>query len=295
MKLKIGMSPSPHLWWKRVEELKHLISEVEGCGYEGIFVPDHYNLPMHTNGRLPIAKFPSNKLLDAWSMLSFIAARTERIRVGTCVTPLTRYVPSQLAKVITTVDVLSEGRVVVGLGAGWFPEEFVNYSPQGIFDEPKVRVERFLEGLQVMIELWTQNKVTFNGKYYKLKDAELLPKPKQKPHPPLWSGGLGPRMLKFTAKYFNAWLPAKSTRLTPEIYEQGVNTIKKYLKEYNRNVNEFTFALYGWITDEISLIEKYVQAGCRYYVADITPSVHSSDEERIRLIRKFAEEVMHSF
>lgn len=291
--MKFAVSPSPHLWWRNIKDLELWISEVESCGYDAVLIPDHYNLP--------VPDFPSNELLDAWSMLSFIAARTERIKIGTCVTPIPRYVPSQLAKVIATVDVLSEGRVIAGFGAGWYLDEFINYSPHGLFDEPKVRVEKFLEGLQIITRLWMEDNVTFNGKYYKLKNTVLFPKPKQKPHPPLWLGGLGSFMLKTAAKYFNAWLPPRSRprgeigALTPEKYEQGVNTIKAHLKEYNRNINAFTFALLGWITDDVNLIEKYVQAGCQYYVVDITPYVSSSNIKHAELIRKFAEDVMPLF
>ena len=291
--MKFGVSPSPFLWWKKVEEFNNWIQEAESCGYDAIFIPDHYNLP--------VPDFPSDQLMDAWSTLSYVAARTRSIKLGTCVSPLPRWIPSQLAKVIATVDILSEGRVIAGLGVGLFPDEFTNYSPQGYLGEPKERVERFLEGLQIMIKLWTEDRVTFNGKYYKLKDALLLPKPKQKPRPPLWSGGLGPRMLKITAKYFDAWLPHRGGPgyPDPKKYEEAVRTVKKHLKEYGRSLDNFTFALLGWITekvtDDIPMIEKYVQAGCQYYVVEIPMTPPLSDGKYIKTIRRFAKEVIPSF
>ncbi|MEM2648388.1 MAG: LLM class flavin-dependent oxidoreductase [Candidatus Bathyarchaeia archaeon] len=291
--MKFGVSPSPFLWWKKVEEFERWIQEAENLGYDSIFIPDHYDLP--------ISEFPSNELLDAWSTLSYIAAKTEKMRIGTCVSPLPRWIPSQLAKVIAVVDLLSEGRVIVGLGAGIFPDEFINYSPQGYLGEPKERVERFLEGLQIMIKLWTEDKVTFNGKYYRLRDAVLQPKPKQKPRPPLWSGGLGPRMLKITAKYFDGWLPHRGGPgyPKPEKYEEAVIAVKKYLKEYNRSLDKFTFALLGWITekvtDDVNMIEKYVRAGCQYYIIEIPWSRPMTNGKFIEAIRRFAKEVIPSF
>jgi alkanesulfonate monooxygenase SsuD/methylene tetrahydromethanopterin reductase-like flavin-dependent oxidoreductase (luciferase family) len=289
--MKFGVSPSPHLWWKDIKDFKQWILEAENSGYDAIFIADHYNLPLQD--------FLYNDSLDAWSTLSFIAARTKRVKVGTCVTPIPRYVPSQLAKVIATVDILSKGRVIAGFGAGWFPEEFISYSPQGVFDKPRVRTERFLEGLQIMIKLWTEDKVTFNGKYYKLKDAELLPKPKQKPHPPLWSGGLGSRMLKFTAKYFSGWILPRGGRkgekvITPLEYGQRVETIKKHLKDYGRSSDMFTFALLEIITErldnELKNIEKFLLAGCNYCIVEMRPPT-----KNIELLRKFTKEVMPSF
>lgn len=288
--MKFGVSPSAFLWWKNVGQFEEWIVEAENCGYEAVFVPDHYNVP--------VPMFPTNELLDAWSTLSYVAAKTNYIKVGTCVTPLPRWLPSQLAKVISTVDILSNGRVIVGLGAGVFPEEFINYSPQGDFDEPEKRVEKFVEGLQVMIQLWSKDKANFNGKYYKLKDAVLLPKPKQKPKPPLWSGGLGQQMLKITAKYFDAWLPHRGA-YPPEKYEHGTKIIKEYLKKYEKSASEFTFSLLTWITenvtDQISMLEKYVQAGCQHCVVEIPLTQPLSNGKYIEAIRKFAKEVMPSF
>lgn len=291
--MKFGVSPSPFLWWKSVKEFEKWVQEAESLGYDSIFIPDHYNLP--------VSQFPSNELMDAWTVLSYIAAKTKRVNIGTCVSPLPRWLPSQLAKIIATVDLLSEGRVIAGLGAGFFPDEFINYSPQGFLGEPKERIERFLEGLKIMIKLWTEDKVTFNGKYYKLKDAVLLPKPRQKPRPPLWSGGLGPRMLKITAKYFDGWIPHKGGPgyPDPERYGQAVSSIKEHLKRYNRSIGKFTFALLSWITervtDDIKIIERYVQAGCQYYIVEIPWSIPMSNGRYIEAIRNFAKEVVPSF
>jgi len=243
--MKFGISPSPFLWWKEAKEFKNWILEAESCGYDAIFIPDHYNVM--------IPPFPTNDLVDAWSTLSYVAAKTKNVKIGTLVTPVPRWVPSQLAKVIATVDWLSNGRVICGFGAGVFQDEFINYSPQGYLGSPQERIERFIEGLKIIIKLWTEDRVTFTGKFYSLKDAVLLPKPKQKPYPPLWSGGLGPRMLKITAKYFDAWIPHRGA-YPAEKYALGVKKLEKYLKEQGRSVNEFTFAVEEWISEKWRMI-----------------------------------------
>lgn len=291
--MKFGVSPSPFVWWKRIEEFDTWISEVESRGFDSVFIPDHHDLQMPW--------LPSNELVDAWTTLAYITARSKTLKVGTCVTPLPRYLPSQLAKIIATVDNLSSGRTMPGLGVGYYANEFINYSPQGYLDEPKERVDRFVEGLEIMLKLWTEEKLTFNGKFYRLKDACLMPKPVQKPHPPLWSGGFGSRMLKITAKYFNAWLPHRGeiSTPTPEKYEKDVNTIKEYMKKYGRNSDEFTFGLLGWTPinaeEDIKIIDKYVQAGCRYYIVEIPLMPPLSSSKNIEAITKFANEIIPSF
>jgi len=302
--LKFGVSPSPFIWWRGLEEFVNWISEVESCGYDGVYIPDHYDLPF------PGA--PSNELVETWTTLAYIAARTKNLRVGSMVSPLPRYLPSQLAKIIAHVDVLSRGRVTMGVGAGWYREEFVNYSPQGVYEEPRVRVERVEEGLQVMIKLWTEERATFRGKYYKLEGAVLLPKPVQKPHPPIWSGGFGPRMLRISAKYCNGLLVRARPRpitpeqlgygLPPEEYGEKVRKVRKYLRDYGRSEEGFTFAILDWmpedkerIKDVVKVLEKYVDHGCQYYIVEIPLKQPLRNGRYIELVRAFAREVMPSF
>ncbi|MEM0049171.1 MAG: LLM class flavin-dependent oxidoreductase [Candidatus Bathyarchaeia archaeon] len=300
--MRFAASPSPFVWWSGLNELERWVYEVESCGYDGIFSPDHYDLP--------VPEFPSNKLIETWTTLAYIAAKTKKVRLGTVASPVPRYVPSQLAKIIANVDILSNGRIIAGLGAGWNREEFLNYSPHGYYDDPKARVEKFLEGLQIIVKLWTEEKVTFKGKYYKLENATLLPKPVQKPHPPIWSGGFGSRMLEISAKYCNgwfvhreAWAPEKGGygAPTPEEYSKKVELIKKYLRYYGRKEEEFTFALLGWMPekekmkDEIKVLEKYAEYGCQYYIVEIPLKQPLSNGKYIELIRVFAREIIPSF
>lgn len=248
--------------------------EVENLGYDAIFIPDHYDLP--------VPQFPSNELVEAWTTLLYISAKTTTIRVGSVVSPIPRWTPSQLAKVIANVDILSESRVIAGFGVGFYPPEFINYSPTFTFEDTHARTEKFEEGVQLILKLWTEDIVNLNGKYYKLNNAVLLPKPRQKPHPPIWSGGIGPRALKITAKYFGGWIahraPSPNRITSLEDYERRVKLIQRYLSEYGRDPTKFTFAFLLMIgldlksiNDCAEFIEKYKDAGCQYFIVEFTP------------------------
>lgn len=157
-------------WILRVAE------EADKLGFDGILMPDLYLWPKE------------NRTLDPWITLSYLAAKTERIRLGTMVTPIPFRPPAILAKMITTLDILSGGRTALGVGAGWHKESFEAYSEWD--PSNRVRVDKTREGIKLMIRLWTEEgPVTFQGKYYSVKNAVLQPKPIQKPHPLLIFGG----------------------------------------------------------------------------------------------------------
>lgn len=293
--VKFGISPSPFRWWTRIDQFIEWIQTVEDSGYDGIFIPDHYSLP--------VPPFLSNELLDAWTTLSYITCKTNRVKLGTVVSPLPRWVPSQLAKIIATVDVLSNGRTIAGFGAGYYENEFVNYAPNGVFDPSGVRFEKFIEAVQVTLKLWSETPVHFNGKYYRLVNAVLEPKPAQKPHPPIWSGGQRTRMIEVTAKYFDGWVPHRfkvdaRAQVTPGLetpakYAAQVAKIKRLLKELNRDENKFTFASLGEIGFDSKLIEDFRNAGCEYYIVEIAPP--ASPRQYMELTKKFAKEIIASF
>jgi len=272
-----------------------MVDEME---FDSIMIPDHYELP--------VPPFPSSELVDCWTTLSYLAAKTSRVKLGSLVNPIPRWIPSQLAKVIANVDYLSGGRVIAGFGLGFHEGEFVNYSPQAKLEDASTRLERFVEGLEIILRLWTEDKVTFRGKYYTLKDATLLPKPVQKPHPPLWSGGLGRRSLMLTARYFDGWIahsvppPSPHGVRSPEDYEERVKRIKEHMKRYGRDPSNFTFGyilMIGLIVKDFSkcfeVIESYREAGCNYFIVEFTPT--PPPEKYIELTKKFAAEVMPSF
>ncbi len=162
-------------------------------------MPDHY---LRAEGR-------DDATLDSWIGLCHLASRTKVIHVGTLVTPIPFRPPAMLAKIVSTVDVISNGRSFLGVGAGWSRREFEAYSE---WNEPGVRVAKTEEGLRLILGLWTEDKVEFQGKYYRAKGGVLEPKPIQKPHPPILFGGSSPRMLRLAGTYGDiVFLPPSET------------------------------------------------------------------------------------
>jgi F420-dependent oxidoreductase-like protein len=150
----------------------------EQGGFEGIFRSDHYDSVVGAGER---------GSLDAWATLSALAAVTERLRLGTIVTPVTFRHPSVLARMVTTVDHVSGGRAELGLGMGWFEGE---HRAAGIpFPPTRERAERFAEALEIVHRQWTEDVFSFHGRHYVLEDCRALPKPVQSPRPPIIVGG----------------------------------------------------------------------------------------------------------
>ena len=166
----------------------------ERLGYHSFWLVDHF----WTLG------MPDLDLLEAVTMMSALAARTERVRIGTLVLCNSFRNPALLAKSLTTIDHISNGRLEVGLGAGWMEQE---YRANG-YEFPSVgtRLRQLDEGLQILKAMFTENRANFKGRYYTVTDAPNNPKPVQKPHPPIMIGGAGEKvLLRLVAKYADRW------------------------------------------------------------------------------------------
>ncbi len=169
-----------------------LADACERLGFEGLFRSDHYFSAVGVGGR---------GSTDAWTTLAGLAARTSTIRLGTLVSPVTFREPALLAKIAVTVDEISAGRVEIGMGAGWWEDE---HSGHGFpFYDVDGRWQRLEEQVTIVDGLLTQDRFSFHGTHYRLDDVEFLPKPVQKPRPPLILGGktVGPRMQALIGLY----------------------------------------------------------------------------------------------
>jgi alkanesulfonate monooxygenase SsuD/methylene tetrahydromethanopterin reductase-like flavin-dependent oxidoreductase (luciferase family) len=140
-------------------------------------------------------------IFDGWELLAGMATATAHVRIGLLVTGITYRNPALLAKVATTVDHLSGGRLEFGIGAAWAANEHEMYGISGLDH----RVGLFSEGMQIIRSLWTQERTNFEGRYFTMKDAVANPKPVQKPYPPIWVGSGGPTMIKLTARHADVW------------------------------------------------------------------------------------------
>src|SRR5437899_10336707 len=166
--------------------------------------------------------------------LTYLTAKTQKIKLGTIVTPIPFRPPARLAKMVATMDVLSSGRAVLGVGDGWSQKEFEGYST---WDNPKTRVEKTQEGVELVLQLWEKPQVDFKGKYYHAKAAILDPKPVQKPHPPLMFGGVGPKMLRLAGQYADIchippWVQIPTAKARVIVKQEARRCHPEYMMEF---------------------------------------------------------------
>jgi probable F420-dependent oxidoreductase len=182
-------------------EVLELAKQADATDWYGVWLADHY---MPDTGTTETA---SGDMHEVWGVLPAVAAVTRRVRVGTLVSPTTFHHPALLAKRAATIDHLSGGRMVLGIGAGWQLNEHAAY---GV--DLARRVSRFDEAIQITRGLLADERTTFHGRFYAFTDAPCDPKPVQQPLPIL-VGASGPRMLRITARHadeWNAWADADS-------------------------------------------------------------------------------------
>ena len=197
--------------YENLDKIKRSVIEADKLGFDGALMPDHYMWGSEIGHTMT----NPYSTLETWTTLTYLAGTTDRISLGTLVTPLPFRHPGALAKRLSTLDILSGGRVVLGVGAGWSRVEFEGYSR---WLETGPRVNATVEALEIMRRLWTEPEVSFKGEYYEVKGAVLDPKPVQKPYPRLLFGSQGRRMLQLTGRYGDIcfippWAAAKQTEI----------------------------------------------------------------------------------
>jgi alkanesulfonate monooxygenase SsuD/methylene tetrahydromethanopterin reductase-like flavin-dependent oxidoreductase (luciferase family) len=244
---------------------------------EYFFVTDHYMTPV------------SNSTADAWVILSAVAALTRRIKIGTCVTPIPFRPPAQLAKIVATVDQVSEGRAILGVGSGWHEPEFSAYASWD--EDGRIRARKTREAVNLILSLWDKEKdrVDFKGRFYSSKGAVLEPKPVQDPYVPLWFGTQGDHMLKIAARMAQGWLPG-----VPGVSLEGYRKVISKLREEEKRVgrkDHVKVACNGEISElKSNALEQYEKEGC-----EIALLVRSKENDIGGEISKFAKEVVASY
>ena len=181
-----------HLQW---DELMSRARFAEEAGFEALWIFDHFK---------PLYADPKGPCFEGWTLLAALAAATEKIRLGTLVTGVTYRHPSILATEAVTVDHVSGGRLEFAIGAAWFDGE---HHELGVaFPPTKERIETLEDAINIYRLLTTEDDVTYDGKHFSLKNATYLPRPVQKPYPPLWIGASGERrMLPLVGRVADAW------------------------------------------------------------------------------------------
>ncbi len=168
------------------ESIQQKAQWAEMNGFSWFSVMDHF---IQISGIGPM----TDPMMESWTMLAALAATTTKIRLGTLVSSVGYRNPALLAKMAATVDIISQGRLTLGIGAGWFDDEYVQYG----FEYPEkasVRIAQMEEAIHIIKMMWSQERATYQGKYFSIKQAIQEPKPVQKPHPPIMIGGGGSKL-----------------------------------------------------------------------------------------------------
>jgi F420-dependent oxidoreductase-like protein len=211
-----------------------LADHAERLGFEGLFRSDHYFSSPGPSGR---------GATDAWTVLAGLASRTERLRLGTLVSPATFRHPAVLAKSAVTVDHISSGRVEIGMGAGWWKEEHEQYGiPFHTVDERWSLLE---EQVPIVHGILSEEHFSFHGKHYHLEEAHSLPRPVQRPHPPLILGGtrVGPRMQALIGRFADEF---NTVGGTPAEVAARFSRARDGLRAAGREPTSATMSLMTW-------------------------------------------------
>ncbi len=203
--------------------LLKVAKESERIGFDSIWLEDHF---------IPWSLPADHPTLECWTILSALAAQTEKIRVGTLCSCASYRHPSLLAKMAATVDRISKGRLELGIGAGWYGEEYNAYGLT--FPSPAERVARLKETVQLIRAMWTRDRATYHGRFYSVNQAVCRPEPVQKPHPPIWVGGGGEkRMLRVIAEVADGW---NWGAMTPQEFERKSQLLDGHAKRLRRGL-----------------------------------------------------------
>jgi F420-dependent oxidoreductase-like protein len=292
---------------EKFETMSRCAKEAERAGFDAVWLYDHF----HT---APTPQLEAT--FECWTSMAALARDTDAIRLGQMVTCNSYRPPSLLAKMASCVDVMSHGRLILGIGAGWYQDEYEAYGYE--YPETPERLRMLREALQVVKAMWTQERAQFDGRYYHLRGAINEPKPVQKPHPPIWIGGAGERVtLKLVAQYgdacnFNADVQTVRHKLdvlrahcdtVGRDYDSVLKTIEFYAilgdrPEVDRVVSDAARRMgqeegfvrswhpYQGNAEHIAqVIGEYVDAGIEYVIVNVPNAAEGG------VITRFAEEV----
>ncbi|MDG6985459.1 MAG: LLM class F420-dependent oxidoreductase [Nitrososphaerota archaeon] len=275
------------------QELLEISSVCEESGFDSVWATDHVIMPAEL-------KEPYGQLLEPLTLLSFIGSKCEKLRLGTSCIVLPQRNPILLAKQSAALDVLSKGRLTLGLGAGWAEKEF-GYLNADFRNRGKVMDE----SIALMKSLWKDDVIRFEGKYFDVRDALFLPKPVNRDIP-VWVGGNGPTSIRRVVNLGDGWHPVGPDL---ETFSAGVAKIRGVKKEATMSMrmttdvrkrretyigadNEKRVAVSGTASQIRKDIDAYAEAGLQYYCASIN---HPEAGEIVKDLRKFSADVIRSY
>jgi probable F420-dependent oxidoreductase len=274
-------------------ELVEIAELCEDLGFDSIWATDHMVMPREL-------KEPYGQVLEPLITLSFIAARTKRLRLGTSIIVLPQRNPILVAKQAATLDVFSKGRVILGVGAGWAEKEFknlgANFAHRGkIYDE----------SIELMRALWSQDPVNYKGSYFEVADSIFLPKPTQGLIP-IWCGGTSVSAVRRALRLGDGWHPvglglpdfARGVKMIKDsgkslvISLRMTTDIRKKREDMVGASGERRAVLSGSRAEILQALDAYQEAGLDYFCASI---LHPSADEIKADLRKFSSEIIGSY
>jgi alkanesulfonate monooxygenase SsuD/methylene tetrahydromethanopterin reductase-like flavin-dependent oxidoreductase (luciferase family) len=259
------------------EKLAEVAQECERLGYDSVWAYDHL-APYWTQ---------RGESFECWTLLAAIAQRTKKIKLGSLVTNVNLRSPALLAKMTSTLDNISKGRLILGLGTGdsMSRGELLSYGYR--FAGLDERVERLKETVIILKRLWTEDRTSFEGRYCKLSNAVNYPKPLQTPHPPIWIGGKNPKILDIVAQMGDGW---NYWGLSKELLAQRSRYLQEKCIETGRDPNQITKSWAGTLShatraggkltklvDDIAAhLQSRVDHETKYFIANLGSGAHLS-------------------
>jgi len=230
--MKIGIQIEPQMGYT-YEDIVTLAKAAEDANFYSFTVSDHFfgdieSVEKHAH--------------DAWTLLALLTPQTERIRLGTLVTCQSYRNPALVAKIVANLDNASNGRIDFGIGAGWKKSEYEGYGYP--FPSTKTRVLQLREAIQIINLLWTEERPSFEGEFYSIKETMFLPKPVQKPRVPIWVGNQKlktPMMEEIIARYADG---LNYDSETPEDFVEKKNRVREACDKVGRDFDELRWSIY---------------------------------------------------
>lgn len=227
-------------------DIARFVRSGEEAGFNSVMIADHIVFPVEIQSKYPYTvdgSFPGHgDQLEQMALMSFVACASERLRLVTSVMILPHRNPVVTAKTLATIDVLSEGRVTVGVGVGWLREEFEALNAPD-FDRRGAVSNEYIE---IFKKVWTECPVAHEGEFYRFDALRCEPAPVQKPHPPIWIGGHSRPALRRVARYGDGWHPVgaiAASPLTPADMRTKLDVLKQLTDAENRDFGAITISL----------------------------------------------------
>lgn len=251
---------------------------LEAAGFESLFIPEHTHMPVDGSSIHPSGAQMHDRLarfFDPLLSLAAVAARTTYLRLGTGVLLIPQHDPILLAKQVATLDALSGGRVLLGIGAGWNAEEMWNHGT-----DPARRFAIMRERVEAVRRIWTEDAAEYHGRYVDFSPIRSWPKPVQHPHPPILIGGEGPRVLERVLAYGDGWAPNAEPGIPERIVE-----LQRLASTRGRDAIPVT-AMH--VAPDLEAIQSYVVAGATRLVFTLPSAPLARVKSRIERLAGLA-------